>query len=424
MSNQCVMCGASIAQGIVCEKCDRPRRPSKTPPKAAGPQTPPPEPAPPAPTAPKSTPVTAQKPVPPHQSVSGGGKGRQALTQPMADPFPKAPVVPFPVESTSLAASSVCEVLTAARVASLLVSADGVVRFCSAEARLLLALDPTTDLPKAEEVQKILGYQLSDLRQPSSREITLSAHEVTFSIVPLSGGNVGSVLILRPHDPAAAVQSAFVTYATETIVQPLRTLRDSLAAGGDARGNETLLSESAGTIDQILSSLELAPGVEETARLTPTTTPPVSDVIRRVADRFTSVAARKQVALQLDSQDTDETFKEHHQLEEVIVTLMENSLHYTPKGGQIVLGMRTLEHKGKPLLLFFVMDNGPMVPEEMRQAIFDPGFAWHPTGSERGGRGLSRCRDFAQAHGGSIWVESKTGKACTFFMRVRPDSGR
>jgi len=28
------------------------------------------------------------------------------------------------------------------------------------------------------------------------------------------------------------------------------------------------------------------------------------------------------------------------------------------------------------------------------------------------------------AHAGSVWVDSKSGKACTFFMRVRPDGAR
>mgnify|MGYP006148341967 CR=1 FL=1 len=40
------------------------------------------------------------------------------------------------------------------------------------------------------------------------------------------------------------------------------------------------------------------------------------------------------------------------------------------------------------------------------------------------GRGLFKCREFAVAHAGSVWVESKTGKACTFFLRVRPDGVR
>jgi signal transduction histidine kinase len=103
---------------------------------------------------------------------------------------------------------------------------------------------------------------------------------------------------------------------------------------------------------------------------------------------------------------------------------MENALHYVPANGQVVIGVRWMEHKGKPLLLFFVMDSGPVVPEAMRQAIFEPSFVWNPTSTDRSGRGLFKCREFAVAHAGSLWVESKTGKACTFFLRVRPDGAR
>ena len=36
----------------------------------------------------------------------------------------------------------------------------------------------------------------------------------------------------------------------------------------------------------------------------------------------------------------------------------------------VVIGVRWMEHKNKPLLLFFVMDNGPVVPEALRTAIY------------------------------------------------------
>ena len=76
------------------------------------------------------------------------------------------------------------------------------------------------------------------------------------------------------------------------------------------------------------------------------------------------------------------------------------------------------------MLLFFVMDNGPVVPESLRSAIFEPGYVWNPQGSERTGRSLFKVREFALSHAGSVWAESKTGKACTFFLRVRPDGAR
>ncbi len=407
--NECVMCGTQIAQGILCEKCDKPRPKKSAPANRATPVAPEPQAPAPAP------PPAASRPSAPAQA--------SASAQSAIDPFPKAPIVPFPVESTSLAATSICDVLTAAKVPSLLIGPDRSVKYCSAEAHRLLSIEAGS-LPSLDLVERILGVQIPDTRKPYTKELTVGLHKMVLSNVPLSGGNSGSVIILRPNDPEIAVQSSFLSYAQETIIQPLRSLREALNAAARNRKQDPLLADTASTIDQILTAFELAPGVEETDRMTPSTTPHVSDVVRRVGDRFTPVAARKNVLLQLDAQETDDTFKDHHDLEEVLVVLMENSLHYTPEGGQIVLGLRTLEHKGKPLLLFFVMDSGPLVPEELRESIFNAGFSSHPTSTERGGRGLSRCKDFAQAHGGSIWVEAKTGKACTFFLRVRPDSGK
>jgi len=398
------MCGVEISQGIVCEKCDRPRKKStpKPPVESAAPK--PSAPAAKAPAASGSTTTTKPK----------------SNAQPAVDPFPKAPVVPFPVESTSIAGTSVCDVLMATKVPAILLGPDKAPKFLTSEARILLSLDPAR-LPGAEELERLVGLSVPDLKAPFAKNLTIGSHKVLLSIVPVSGSSGGAVMILRPHDPAVAIQSSFLTYAEETIVAPLRSLQGSLAAAAKERGDDPLVSDAAATIDQILTAFELAPGVEETERMTHETAPGVNDVVRRVGDRFTSVAERKKVLLQIDAAETDETFKDHHNLEEVLVVLMENALHYTSEGGQIVLGLRTLEHKGKPLLLFFVMDSGPLVAENLREVIFNPGFSWKPDSKERSGRGLSRCKDFATTHGGSVWVESKSGKACTFFLRVRPD---
>lgn len=403
--NQCVMCGAAISQGILCEKCDRPRK-KATPKPAADTAPPKPTPEPPAPKVQVSAPTTTSRP--------------KTSAQPALDPFPKAPVVPFPVESTSIAGTSVCDVLMATKVPAILLGPDKAPKFLTAEARVLLSLDPAR-LPGADELARLIGIHVPDLKAPFAKNLTIGSHKVLLSIVPVSGSSGGAVMILRPHDPAVASSSTFITYAEETIISPLRSLQSSLAAAAKERKSDHIVSDAAATIDQILTAFELAPGVEETERMTHETAPGVSDVVRRVGDRFTPVAERKKVLLQIDAGETDETFKDHHNLEEVLVVMMENALHYTSENGQIVLGMRELEHKGKSLLLFFVMDSGPLVPEHLREEIFNPGFSWKPDSTERSGRGLSRCKDFANTHGGSVWVESKSGKACTFFLRVRPD---
>jgi len=230
------------------------------------------------------------------------------------------------------------------------------------------------------------------------------------------------MLVFRQADPMNEAHVSFVTYVRECVFGPLRALRESLRAAAQTR-QDHFLADSAAGIDQVISSLELAPEVEEassSARPVPT----VTDVVRRVAERFRAFADLKNIRIDVDVQELEERFGDHEQLANALTILMENALHYVPASGQVVIGVRWMEHKGKPLLLFFVMDSGPVVPEELRQEIFEPSFAWNPAEPARTGRGLFKCREFAVAHAGSVWVESKTGKACTFFLRVRPDGAR
>jgi len=201
----------------------------------------------------------------------------------------------------------------------------------------------------------------------------------------------------------------------------MRALREALTAGIKNRGSDPLLQDSAATLDQILSSLELAPVVSEESGTTATPlVEPVRPMLERLNDRFAPLAELRGISFQVDAGDTQEVFSDIAGLESALAILLENALHYVPGEGQIVLGMRSLDHKGRPLLLFFVMDNGPLVPEQLRETIFSEDFLWNSNDPQRTGHGLARVRKFAMTHGGQVWVESKTGKACTFFLRVRP----
>jgi PAS domain S-box-containing protein len=63
-----------------------------------------------------------------------------------------------------------------------------------------------------------------------------------------------------------------------------------------------------------------------------------------------------------------------------------------------------------------VADNGPGVPEGLRQRVFDPFFTTKPDG-EGTGVGLALCRTIAKSHGGSIAVEETPGGGATFVVR-------
>jgi len=70
-----------------------------------------------------------------------------------------------------------------------------------------------------------------------------------------------------------------------------------------------------------------------------------------------------------------------------------------------------------------VADNGPGIPDEVREKIFEPFFTTKPTGSGTG-LGLSLSHEIVvQGHGGTLAVESAPGKGAAFVVTVPVGSG-
>ncbi|MCH6234333.1 two-component regulator propeller domain-containing protein, partial [Cognataquiflexum rubidum] len=62
-----------------------------------------------------------------------------------------------------------------------------------------------------------------------------------------------------------------------------------------------------------------------------------------------------------------------------------------------------------------VSDNGPGIPDSIKDKIFQPFFTTKPTGQGTG-LGLSLSYDIVKAHGGEIKVQSEEGKGTTFIL--------
>ena len=405
------MCGAEVTRGILCAKCDKPRKPRAQPIAGGADASPAGERGP--------TPPAAELPQPsrPPSSIGQPSSGGAQSAAAHLESFPEAAVLPFPIESASPSITSIANVLIAGAVPSLVVGTDRLVKFMTGEARRLLNVsgaDPGT----IREVETATGLRIGELSVPATAALRLHDRNLIFTLVPLSGGASGAVLVFREAERLNDAQASFVSFLKETIFSPLKSMREAMLSASASRDRNPLWVDSAATIDQILSSLEMAPQVKEPSPFP--AVPLVVDVLRSVAARFRSLADLKSIGLQVDAADLEERYPGHVQLGDALSALVDNSIHYVPEGGQVVLGVRLMEHKGRPLLLFFVMDNGPLVPEGLRTPIFDPAFEWDSSSTERSGRALFKVRDFAAANGGSVWVESKSGKACTFFMRIRP----
>jgi two-component system sensor histidine kinase CreC len=144
--------------------------------------------------------------------------------------------------------------------------------------------------------------------------------------------------------------------------------------------------------------IELAPLLADLARA-------VEPLAAAAGVRLTVIAERELPPLALDSD----------LLRRALVPLIENALRHSPAGGEVRL---VLERRGE-VALVAVEDQGPGVPPELRERIFDRFFF---EASDRGppgaGLGLAIARRAAARLGGRVWVEDAASSGARFVLAL------
>lgn len=107
-----------------------------------------------------------------------------------------------------------------------------------------------------------------------------------------------------------------------------------------------------------------------------------------------------------------------NQLQQVLINLATNAMDAMPTGGDLTFAtMRGSHGDGRDWVEIQVRDTGCGIPKEVHSKIFEPFWTTKEVGKGTG-LGLSLCYEIAQRHGGSISVESETGKGTTFMVRL------
>ena len=108
---------------------------------------------------------------------------------------------------------------------------------------------------------------------------------------------------------------------------------------------------------------------------------------------------------------------DEERVRQILLNLVGNAIKFTPEGGWILL---TCEKDGNWADIC-VRDNGPGIPREKQQTIFDPFIQVDRRLSnprEGVGLGLAISRDLARAMGGELSVTSVPGEGSTFTLRL------
>jgi signal transduction histidine kinase len=105
------------------------------------------------------------------------------------------------------------------------------------------------------------------------------------------------------------------------------------------------------------------------------------------------------------------------QLEQVFCNLINNSLDVLPSGnGQILIEVRASGGNSQGYQVIFE-DNGPGVPEEIRDHIFAPFYTTKKNGKGTG-LGLYIVRNIVSYHQGKVYLSPRNGKGAAFIIEL------
>ncbi len=295
----------------------------------------------------------------------------------------------------------------------------------------------------ASGVSVSFGYLISKSVASSLSELTEAAEKISQgefgARVPISGEDEVSVLAASFNRMASRLEMAdreasrleaarrdFVAWVSHDLRTPLASLKAMIEAmaEGVVEDRETVdryleqsrqeINRLSELIDDLFSLSQLDSGHLQMSVQVCALGDLISDAMSSMQPR----ARAKGITLSAEvERELDPVRVSPRHVERALHNLLDNALRHTPQGGAISVEAQTA---GSDVLIS-VSDDGPGVPEEAADRIFDRFYRYEDSraraeGDSGGaGLGLAIAKGMIEAHGGGIWLEPE-GSGATFHL--------
>ncbi len=139
---------------------------------------------------------------------------------------------------------------------------------------------------------------------------------------------------------------------------------------------------------------------------------PVNRVLNETLELLEPMLKSRKIEVTTDlTEDPIMVHGDPDQLKQVFLNLLENAISAMKGLGKVFIASRA----GAATAQIIVEDNGPGIPPEHREKVFDPFFTTSPEGT---GLGLAICRNIVRDHGGDITLQSAVPRGARFVVEL------
>lgn len=132
---------------------------------------------------------------------------------------------------------------------------------------------------------------------------------------------------------------------------------------------------------------------------------PLPELAREAAQAVQPRAQERRCTLELALEADAAVDGERQKLLSLVTNLLDNAVRYGPEGGRVRLALR--REAGAAVLA--VSDEGPGIPPELRERVFESYYRMPGAPGAGSGLGLAIAREVAEAHGARIAIEGGAG---------------
>ena len=154
----------------------------------------------------------------------------------------------------------------------------------------------------------------------------------------------------------------------------------------------------------------LALAREERAGARPRSPVELADLVREVMEEMLPLADARNVDLGAVRTDAAQVQGDHDALRVMARNLLDNAIRHVPAGGRVDIAVERPESTSSRVSLV-VTDDGPGIPLDERERVFDRFYRVPGSSTGGSGIGLALVRSIARHHGGEVHLGDGPGRA-------------